>query len=317
VRAPVAGLGSRVSYTLERDVITAVICDPVVAKVIQRFADRVTGAGFYVYHHDGVAFQSKGDVVAISEPSGDLEKASKVLEQVLTSANLTPTQIEEAVLRLKHPAQISYEELTVEIVDPEIIEIIRRCEPHIPDAGRGPYVILAPSPLIPGLKIYMLSASRLRIELIAHNEKQAFNGFFIRGELVGDVLPRIKRSPGIFDEWRAQYWHPYSHPIIVNVTIEVPKAAHKREIHEGRITFDSLPPEVKEAISNLRERGILWFNDYRVGISERLKKVFRNDPSRIMKELEYADPIEKGVTLLLLQKVVVDYDLLLKYLKEG
>jgi len=318
VRAPAAGLGCRVGWVLERDVVTAVLCDNVVAGVVKRFAHRVTGAGFYLYHEDGVAFQAKGDVVAISEPTGDVEKASKVLERLLTLANIHPEQIKQAVLRLKHPSQIGYEELAVDIFDPEIIEIIRRLEPHIPDPGRGVYVIHAPSPVMPGLKIYLRSHSQLRIELVAHNEKQAFNAFFIRGEFVGDVLPHLKRSPGIFDEWRAQYWSPYSHPMVLNIILEVSKAAYKRGAPEGAVTtFDSLPPEVKKAISSLRDRGVLWYNDFRFGMSDKLKRAYRRDPARVMGELGYADLIEREITLLLLQKTVIEYELLLRYLKHG
>jgi hypothetical protein len=228
-------------------------------------------------------------------------------------------QIERAVSKLKHPAEIAYEELTVEILDPEVIEIVRKCEPHIPDEGRGPYVILAPSPLIPGLKIY-LTGGRLKIELIAHNEKQAFNALFIRAELVGDVLPRIKKSPGVFDEWRAEYWHPYSHPIVLNITIEQPKGCRNlttdNQFSNLLVTFDSLPLEVQKALLKLRERGVIWFNDYRVGASEKLKRVLRKDPSKVLKDLEYAEDLEKEITYVLLQKPVTDYASLLRILKK-
>jgi len=244
VKAPVAVLGSRVGFVLERDVITAVLCDVDAALAIRRLAHRVTGRQM---------------------------------------------QIERAVSKLKHPARIAYDELTVEVSDPEIIEIIRRCEPHIPDEGRGPYVILAPSPLLPGLKTY-LKDEKLRIELVAHNEKQAFNAFFIRGELVGDVLPKIKESPGVFDEWRAQYWHPYSHPLVLNLTVELPKEVYRkvrgiREVDETASSpvFDNLPMELRNALLRLRDRGVLWYNDFRIGASERLKKAYRNDPSKTNK----------------------------------
>jgi hypothetical protein len=323
VKAPVAGLGSRVGFVLERDVITAVLCDVDAALAIRRLAHRVTGAGFYIYHHDDVAFQSKGDVVAVSEPNGDLGRASQALWQALSLAGLSQMQIERAVSKLKHPARIAYDELTVEVSDPEIIEIIRRCEPHIPDEGRGPYVILAPSPLLPGLKIY-LKDGKLRIELVAHNEKQAFNAFFIRGELVGDVLPKIKESPGVFDEWRAQHWHPYSHPIVLNLTVELPKEVYRkvrgiREVDETASSpvFDNLPMELRNALLRLRDRGVLWYNDFRVGASERLKKAYRNDPSKVVKDLEIADNLEKRITYILLQKTVVGYGSLLKILNQG
>lgn len=323
VKAPVAGLGSRVGFVLERDVITAVLCDVDAALAIRRLAHRVTGAGFYIYHHDDVAFQSKGDVVAVSEPNGDLGRASQALWQALSLAGLSQMQIERAVSKLKHPARIAYDELTVEVSDPEIIEIIRRCEPHIPDEGRGPYVILAPSPLLPGLKTY-LKDEKLRIELVAHNEKQAFNAFFIRGELVGDVLPKIKESPGVFDEWRAQYWHPYSHPLVLNLTVELPKEVYRkvrgiREVDETASSpvFDHLPMELRNALLRLRDRGVLWYNDFRVGASERLKKAYRNDPSKVVKDLEIADNLEKRITYILLQKTVVDYGSLLKILNQG
>jgi hypothetical protein len=311
VKAPVAGLGSRVGFYLERDVITAVLCDVDAALAIRRLAHRVTGAGFYIYHHDDVAFQSKGDVVAVSEPNGDLGRASQALWQALSLAGLSQMQIERALSKLKHPAEIAYEELTVEILDPEVIEIVRKCEPHIPDEGRGPYVILAPSPLIPGLKIY-LRGGRLKIELVAHNEKQAFNALFIRAELVGDVLPRIKKSPGVFDEWRAEYWHPYSHPIVINITIEQPKGCR----NPTSVTFDSLPPEVQKALLKLRERGVAWFNDYRVAASEKLKEVLRKNPSKVLQDLESADGLESEITYVLLQKTVVDFEALLKILKK-
>lgn len=315
VRAPVAGLGSRVGYVLERDVITAVLWDSVAARAVQRLAQRLTGAGFYVYHHNGVAFQSKGDIVSISEPNGDLNRSAEVLKHALRIANLSVKEIERIASRVKHPSEISNEELTVNVTDSEMIQIIRQCEPHIPDAGRGPYLILAPSPLIPGLKIYLPSPSCVRIELVAHNEKQAFNAFFMRGELVGDVLPHIKRSPGVFDEWRAQYWHPYSHPMVVNLNVDMGsliKAGYKGRGAPSRsdITFDSLPDEIRKAIMNLRDNGILYFNDYRVYLSDKAKRLYRKDPSNIMRELECADSLERQVTLILLQKVAVDCDTL-------
>jgi len=322
VRAPVAGLGSRVGYVLERDVITAVLLDPVAANAVQKLAHRLTGAGFYVYHHDGVAFQSKGDVVSISEPNGDVARAAEALKDVLkTGTNLSMKHVEKIASRVKHPSQIGYDELTVDLADFEIIEIIRRCEPHIPDAARGPYVILAPSPLIPGLKIYLKSPPSLRIELVAHNEKQAFNAFFIRAELVGDVLPRIKRSPGVFDEWRAQYWHPYSHPMIINLAADVSsilKARYKKTSRpaEGVRTFDALPSEIREVVVDLRNRGVVYFNDFRVILSDNFKRFYRKDPSKIIEQLAYANPLKREMVSLLLQKTAVDYDHLLRRLRE-
>jgi len=322
VRAPVAGLGSRVGFVLERDVVMAVLWDGVAARAVQRLAHRLTGAGFYVYHHNGVTFQSKGDVISISEPNGNLAEAARVLVDALkTVTSLSLDQIKAIASKLKYPGQIGYEELTVDISDIEILEIIRRCEPHIPDAGRGPYLILAPSPLIPGLKIYLPSPSCLRIELVAHNEKQAFNAFFMRGELVGDVLPHIKRSPGIFDEWRAQYWHPYSHPMIINLTADVRpfiEAGYKEQSQPplGATTFDTLPSEICEAVIDMRNRGIAYFNDFRVILSGKLKRSYQKDPSKIMEQLEYTNPLEKKIVSLLLQKVAMDYDLLLKCLKK-
>jgi len=312
VRAPVAGLGSRVGFVLERDVITSVLCDVDAALAIRRLAHRVTGAGFFLYYHGCVTFQCKGDVIAVTEPNGDLEKASQALAEALSLAGLSQMQIERAVSKLKHPSQIAYDELTVEVSDPEVIEIIRSCEPHIPDRGRGPYVILSPSPLMPGLKMYLVD-EKLRIELVAHNEKQAYNAFFLRGELVGDVLPRIKNSPGVFDEWRAQYWHPYSHPIVLNLTME-PTKAYRRTV--SSVTFDSLPLELQKALMNLRDKGVLWYNDFRVGASERLKKAYRKDPSKVVKDLENADNSEKEIVYVLLQKTVADYETLLMILKK-
>ena len=44
--ASVAGFGSRVGYVLERDVITAVVCDEKCAAAVKRLATRVSNAGF-------------------------------------------------------------------------------------------------------------------------------------------------------------------------------------------------------------------------------------------------------------------------------
>ena len=322
VRAPVAGLGSRVGYVLERDVVTAVLLDSGAARAVQRLAQRLTGAGFYVYHDNGVTFQSKGDVVSISEPNGNLAEAARVLVDALkTVTGLSLDQINAIASKVKCPGQIGYEELTVDIADVEVVEIVRRCEPHIPDAGRGPYLILAPSPLMPGLKIYLKSQSCLRIELVAHNEKQAFNAFFMRGELVGDVLPHIKGSPGVFDEWRAQYWHPYSHPMIINLAVDVSsifKAGYKKASRpsEGVATFDALPSDIREVVLNLRNRGFAYYSDFSVFLSENFKRFYRKDPSKIIEQLADANPLEREIVLLLLQTTAVDYDRLLRHLRE-
>lgn len=321
VRAPVAGLSSRVGYLLERDVVTVVLCSQVATAAVKKLAERVTGAGFYVIHQDGVAFQAKGDTVSISEPNGDTSIAAEALRKLLTAVGTDMATIEKVLPTVKHPGQISFEELTVDITDKPMIETIRRCEPFIPDPGRGPYVILAPSPLMPGLKIYMKSANQLRIELVAHSEKQAFNGFYIRGELVGDVLPRILTSPGTFDKWRAQYWHPYSHPIVINLglgeLVRHPAREKAGQPRKVKLPYALLSQEVRGSLDVLRDLGCVYFNDFRVILSESLKKSYRGNPSRVMQDMEFLKPHQKRMFLIILRKVAVDYQTLAEELADG
>jgi len=93
-----------------------------------------------------------------------------------------------------------------------------------------------------------------------------------------------------------------------------PTKAYRRTV--SSVTFDSLPLELQKALMNLRDKGVLWYNDFRVGASERLKKAYRKDPSKVVKDLENADNSEKEIVYVLLQKTVADYETLLMILKK-
>jgi hypothetical protein len=177
-------------------------------------------------------------------------------------------------------------------------------------------MILAPSPLIPGLKIYLSAPSCLRIELVAHNEKQAFNGFFMRGELIGDVLPRMRKAPGTFDEWRAQYWHPYAHPIIINLSLPpLPaggSANRRRALSEGsrrqvRIdgpSLQDLSSEIKASLQKLSEEGILWLGYGACGLTDIFKKEYRKFGLKVFEKLSVGSLTLSELDLAVLRYVI-------------
>jgi len=321
VKAPLAGFGSRVGWVLERDVVTGVICNSVAAGAVKKLASRYTRARFYLCYLGNVTFMAKGDVVSASDPDGDLGKAAGALRSILAETGVEAAEIDRVASKLHHPGEISLDELTVVIEDVSAISSIRRCEPYIPEPGHGIYAIHSPSPVIPGLKVYLEDDSHLRLELMAHNVAQAYNAFFMRAEFVGDVFPHLASSPGVFDEWRSQYWHPYSHPIVINLDVVARsplRVLNNREssLAETGTSFDSLPLDLREAIKNLRDNGLLYYNDFRMILSERAKQSNRRDPSELIKQLEFADPLEKEIALILLQKVVIDYNFLLDHLRK-
>jgi hypothetical protein len=63
-------------------------------------------------------------------------------------------------------------------------------------------------------------------------------------------------------------------------------------------------------------RGVIWFNNYKIGALEKAEESFTKRPCGVLKDLEYADGLEKKITYSLLQKTVTDYEALLKILKK-
>jgi len=121
--------------------------------------------------------------------------------------------IESLVSRIKYPANLSAEELTVVIRHQGTIAGIRSqvqmYERH------GVYTLPAPNENTPGLKIYE-SNGTMRVEFVVHGNAQAITALNMRSALMNN-LPRIHQTHGVFWEFIQKYYSHALHPTMVDV----------------------------------------------------------------------------------------------------
>jgi hypothetical protein len=164
----------------------------------------------WIYPMNTLSLQVGKDTVTFysSEP-GDMSVIAGWVQEHFTEEYSDMTSL---VARIKHPQNLSSEELTVSVKRPETITAIRTSIGK--SMVNGQFNLQHPSEAIPGLKIYERDGT-MRIEFIVHNHKTGASAIDMREELMRD-LPRIHGTPGLFWEFIQKYYSALHHPLIID-----------------------------------------------------------------------------------------------------
>ncbi len=121
--------------------------------------------------------------------------------------------IDSLVARIKHPENLSSEELTVVIKHQATIAGVRsqvQMYQH-----HGVYSLPSPNENTPGLKIYEFNGT-MRVEFIIHGNTQGIAAVNMRAQLI-NIMPRIHHTHGVFWEFIQKYYSHALHPTMVDV----------------------------------------------------------------------------------------------------
>nr|WP_321349744.1 hypothetical protein [uncultured Methanoregula sp.] len=201
---------------LEHDAIQFVVVD-------QEFRDRLveeatlkqwrrkTDRGLTWIYRKNITLQVGGDVVVFySDEPGDMSGISAWVRGNFTGIY---TDIDSLVSRIKHPHELSRDELTIVIRDPATMEAVRPSLRMKMDKT-GTFFLKSPNSNTPGFKAYYRD-NTLRCEFDCRDEARKISGLWMRRRLL-QIIPSIANAPGIFDEFLTDYYNPYEHPILID-----------------------------------------------------------------------------------------------------
>lgn len=205
---------------LERDTIQFVIVD-------QEFRDRLieeatlkqwrrkTDRGLTWIYQKHLTLQVGGDVVVFY--SDEPEDLGHIVSWVRDHFSGTYTDIGSLVARIRRPHELTRDELTVIVTDPDTQEAMRPTLERRMDKTKTFY-LRSPNPNIPGLKGYYFQ-NTLRIEFDCRDDVRRISALYMRRRLL-QIIPDIANAPGLFDEFLTDYYNPYEHPIIIDTGVE-------------------------------------------------------------------------------------------------
>jgi len=200
----------------ERDMIQFVLMDKIFRDLLVARADteewnvRKVHGQTWIYPMAKLSLQvGKDTVVFYSADPGDMSCIAQWVREQFTAEY---GDIESLVSRIKYPQNLSSEELTVVVKNPETIAAIRTSIGK--SMTNGQFNLQHPSQSIPGLKIYE-SNGTMRIEFIVHNHKTGASAIDMREELMRE-MPRIHETPGLFWEFIQKYYSALHHPLIID-----------------------------------------------------------------------------------------------------
>ena len=205
---------------LERDTIQFVVVD-------QEFRDRLVEQATLrhwrrknshgqtmIYPYRDLTMAVGKDVVTFY--SADPKDLSHIENWIRLNFAGIYSDIHSLTARIRRPAELTRDELTVIVTDPETIREMEYYL-HIKAGGSEIYTLKSPNHVWPGFKAYRFGAT-LRCEFDCRSLVQKINGISIRTRLL-EILPGIVEAPGIFAEFLTDYYNPYEHPIIIDTGI--------------------------------------------------------------------------------------------------
>jgi len=166
----------------------------------------------WIYPRGDLSLQVGRDTVTFySNEPGDLSGIAGWIRREFSGEY---EDIESLAARIKNPADLSGEELTVVIKHPDTVAAIRS---HVQlMADHGVYMLPCPNENTPGLKIYEPKAGgTMRVEFIIHNHAQGIAGLNMRAALMNN-MPRIHQSHGLFWEFIQKYYSHMHHPLMID-----------------------------------------------------------------------------------------------------
>lgn len=205
---------------LERDTIQFVIVD-------QEFRDRLveeatlkqwrrkTDRGLTWIYQKHLTLQVGGDVVVFY--SDEPEDLGHIVNWVREHFSGIYQDVGSLVARIRRPHEITRDELTVIVTDPDTQEAMRPTLERRMDKTKTFY-LRSPNPNIPGLKGYYFQ-NTLRIEFDCRDDVRRISALYMRRRLM-EIIPDIAKAPGLFDEYLTDYYNPYEHPIIIDTGVD-------------------------------------------------------------------------------------------------
>lgn len=166
----------------------------------------------WIYPRGDLSLQVGKDTITFySNEPGDM---SGIARWVHDTFNGEYADIGSLTARIKNPADLCGEELTVVIKHPDTVSAIRS---HVQlMADHGVYMLPCPNENTPGLKIYEPKAGgTMRVEFIIHNQAQGLAGLNMRAALMNN-MPRIHQSHGLFWEFIQKYYSHMHHPLMID-----------------------------------------------------------------------------------------------------
>ncbi len=201
---------------LEHDTIQFVIVD-------QEFRDRLveeatlkqwrrkTDRGLTWIYRKHLTLQVGGDVVVFySDEPGDL---SGIVAWVRQNFAGIYRDIDSLASRVKHPHELTRDELTVIIRDPPTMEAMRISLSMRMDKT-GTFYLKSPNQNVPGFKAYYRD-NTLRCEFDCRDDARKITALTMRRRLL-QIIPVMAEAPGVFDEFLTDYYNPYEHPILID-----------------------------------------------------------------------------------------------------
>ncbi len=205
---------------LERDTIQFVIVDRLFRDHLLRLAasrkwqQKETRGTTWIYLRH-LTLQAGIDTVTFySDEPRDLDGITEFVRHHF--AALYP-DVDSLIARIRTPARLTRDELTVVVQHPPTIEAILSSISMRMERN-GTFYLKAPNPHTPGFKAY-ISNNTLRCEFDCRNQFQAVSALDMRQRLLA-ILPDVLKAPGLFWEFITDYYNPYEHPIIIDTGVD-------------------------------------------------------------------------------------------------
>jgi hypothetical protein len=138
---------------------------------------------------------------------------SGIVAWVRQHFTLVYSDIDSLVSRIKHPHELTRDELTVIIRDPPSMESMRTALSMRMDKT-GTFYLKSPNQNVPGFKAYYRDGT-LRCEFDCRDEARKISALYMRRRLL-QIIPQVATAPGLFDEFLTDYYNPYEHPILID-----------------------------------------------------------------------------------------------------
>lgn len=201
---------------LEHDTIQFVLVD-------QEFRDRLVeeatvkqwrrknDRGLTWIYRKNITLQVGGDVVVFySDEPGNMSVFTTWVRENFAGIY---SDIDSLISKIKHPHELTRDELTVIIKDPATMESMRTSLSMRMDKT-GTFYLKSPNQNVPGFKAYYRDGT-LRCEFDCRDEARKISALYMRRRLL-QIIPQITGAPGLFDEFLTDYYNPYEHPILID-----------------------------------------------------------------------------------------------------
>jgi hypothetical protein len=169
----------------------------------------------WIYPSRDITLQAGGDVVVFY--SAEPEDLDPIARWVKDNFTLTYSDIGSLIRRIRRPAELKRDELTIIVTDQETIREME-FSLHMKMEKTGTFLLRSPNPVTPGFKAYR-EGQTLRCEFDCRDDIRKISGLRMRRRLL-EILPRVRDAPGLFDEFLTDYYNPYEHPIIIDTGVD-------------------------------------------------------------------------------------------------